>query len=234
MNVLTRCICMTALVAGLIILPVRSPAQEEAPAEAGPPIEDLGDERYRIGSIIVDKEGRSFTLPGKILHLKEPLEYVAVKRDGAKGYESLLELDTLAVEFQLACILVGLDDKKSVKPRWQFDEQEAEGQSLIINLSWTEGDSKTRTVDVASAMMAGDKPFDDHDWVYIGSASSPQDGSLLAEASGTLIGFVHDPYSVIEHRTGTGPGTYGYITGNESLLPPEGTAVSLTVTVIPE
>ena len=50
-----------------------------------PQIEQLDDERYRIGKIIVDKEAQSFTVPGKILVLKEPLEYLAVSIDGMKG-----------------------------------------------------------------------------------------------------------------------------------------------------
>lgn len=204
-----------------------------APSGAVAPIEDLGDERYRIGTIVVDKARRSFTVPGKILHLKKPLEYLAVKRNGAKGYESLLELDTLAVEFKLACILLGLDEEKSVKPRFQFDKREAEGQALDITVGWRQG-ADTKTVNASNALMAGDKPYDDNDWVYVGSATSPNGGHLLAEASGTLIGFVHDPFSIIEHRKGAGVGAYGTMTGNSSLLPPVGTPVTLTVALITE
>ncbi len=210
-----------------------TPSVAETPSKPGPPIEDLGDERYRIGTITVDKAGRSFTVPGKILHLKQPLEYLAVKRNGGKGYESLLELDVLAVEFQLACILVGLDDRNSVKPRFQYDEREPEGQALDITLSW-DADDEAKTVKAASALMAGDTPFDDHAWVYIGSMPSSTDGSLLAEASGTLIGFVHDPLAVIEHRKGARAGSYGLMTGNAALLPPEGAPVTVTVSVITE
>ena len=80
-------------------------------------MEDLGDQRYRIGTIIVDRKALSFSVPGKILHLKDPLEYLAVSRNGMKSYESLFELDTSPREFNLACILLGLDDLRAVSFR---------------------------------------------------------------------------------------------------------------------
>ena len=83
-------------------------------------------------------------------------------------------------------------------------------------------------------MTAGDETFSDDGWVYIGSTPSPQDGSLLAEMSGSLIGFVHDPTSIIEHRKGAPAGSYGMVTGNADILPPEGSTITLTVSVIPD
>ena len=196
-----------------------------------PPIERLGDERFRIGSIVVDKAQNRFTVPATILHLDQALEYVAVTRGGHKGYESLLELDATAHEFQLACILIGLDDAKSVKPRYQFDEREALGQAVDITLSWPEGDG-TVTVDAANALLEGDQPFDNNSWVYVGSMFE-NNGELMAETIGTLIGFVHDPYSIIDHRFGAGVGAYGLITGNAGLLPPKGSPLTVTIGVGP-
>ena len=211
--------------------PALSTADEEDVPETLPAIEDLGEGRYRIGTITVDKTERKFSLGGKILHLNAPLEYLAVKTEGDKGYESLLELDTLAVDFQLACILIGLDDENSVKPRFQFDENEAEGQAVDITISW-EVDGEVKTTSAAKALAAGDGPFSDAGWVYVGSMPSPQDGSLLAEMWGTLIGFVHDPISIIEHRKGAPAGSYGMVTGNADLLPPEGSPITLTVSAV--
>jgi hypothetical protein len=51
----------------------------------------------------------------------------------------------------------------------------------------------------------------------------------MAQVLGTLIGFVHDPASVIEHRVGIGIGAYGSIGGNLDLLPEVGTELTLTV-----
>lgn len=214
----------------MLLLTCGSLAAEEAAIES-PKLEQVGEDRYRVGNIIVDKKTRSFEVPGKVLHLTDALEYFAVASDGMKGYESLLELTTTPREFNLACILIGLDDKKSVKPRYQFDEQKPDGQSVDISLSWEE-DGKSVTVSAANAMTAGEDVFDDDSWVYIGSALGDNGKQFMAEVGGTLIGFVHDPYSIIDHRNGGGIGAYGLITGNEKALPEEGSAVTLSVKVI--
>ncbi len=231
MNRLVKSVHVVAAILVLGGFPTCVVADDEEVSEAAPAIEDLGDERYRIGTVTIDKAARKFSVGGKVLHLTQPLEYLAVKMEGYKGYESLLELETSAVDFQLACILIGLDDENSVKPRYQFDEREAEGQAVEINISW-EVNGALKTTSAANAMTIGDGAFADAGWVYVGSRPSPQDGSLLAEMSGTLIGFVHDPLSIIEHRTGAPADSYGAITGNSEVLPPEGSPITLTVSVV--
>jgi hypothetical protein len=65
-------------------------------------------------------------------------------------------------------------------------------------------------------------------WVYIGSFFS-EEGRFMAEGSGVLVGFVHDPMSVVEHREGLGIGRWGSVAGNADLAPPVGTPIWLTV-----
>lgn len=202
-------------------------AQEDAGPKMGA-IVDLGDQRFQIGEIIIDRNAQEFSVPGKILHLGDALEYLAVSTGGMKDYESLLELTTSPRDFNLACILIGFDDTDTVKPRYQFDELKVEGPPVVMTLSWQE-EGETRSVSAANAMMAGDETFDDDGWVYIGSLTSEDGKQFLAERGGTLIGFVHDPYSIIDHKTGGGIGAYGLIVGNKTLLPAEGTAIRLTV-----
>jgi len=223
-----------------LLFTVQAIAENQQPGEnnvnakfATAPIQKLGDERYKIGEITVDRTTSSFSVPGKILHLREPLEYLAVSKAGMKEYESLLELSTSPGDFNLACILIGLDEEKSIKPRFQFDEREAQGQLVSISLSW-EIDGETVSSSGANALTVGDEVFDNDNWVYIGSGTGNYGKEFMADAGGTLIGFVHDPYSVIDHKAGAGIGNYGLVTGNEDLLPPEGSDVSLTITVIEE
>jgi hypothetical protein len=218
---------LTAFLAVLCLWQNSSWAQE-ANNLAMSAIDELGDERYQIGEIIVDRNSSEFTVPGKILHLSDALEYLAVSEGGMKDYESLLALTTSPRDFNLACILIGLDDSKSTKPRYQFDEREAGGQSVAITLRW-QVDGESRSVSGGNAMTAGDKKFGDDRWVYLGSSTSENGLQFMADRGGTLISFVHDPYSIIDHRTGGGIGAYGLLTGDESVLPPEGTPISLTV-----
>ncbi len=81
-------------------------------------------------------------------------------------------------------------------------------------------------------MTAGEETFDDDRWVYIGSLTSEDGQQFMADMMGTLIGFVHDPASVIDHKTGGGIGAYGLLTGDEAVLPPEGSAIRLTVSLV--
>ena len=81
-------------------------------------------------------------------------------------------------------------------------------------------------------MTAGEEVFDNDDWVYMGSEMSHDGKQFMADVGGTLIGFVHDPWSVIEHRGGAGIGAYGLITGNKDALPPEGSAITLSIAVV--
>jgi len=219
-----------ALQGSIVLLALCACLGALADEPAKPPIEQIGEQRYRIGEIVVDKERAEFTVPATVLHLDDPLEYVAVAKDGLKGYESLLELSASATEFNLACILIGLDDKASVKPRYQFDERKAEGMAVSVTLHWQDGDRQV-SASAAEAMSLGDEVFTDNSWVYIGSLIDEGDGRFMADVSGALISFVHDPFAIIDHRNGAAIGAYGLLTGNNDLLPPEGATLSVTVSV---
>jgi hypothetical protein len=215
----------TALLAASVLLLGVSAAYAEDPA-----IKDLGDGRYQIGEILLDKSARRFTVPGRVIHLTGPIEYIAVAKGGMKEYESVFELNTSATEFQLACILIGFDDSKSEKPRYQFDERPAKGQAVDIEVSW-EVDGKSVRVPAANTLLEGDEPFDDHRWVYIGS-NTQNGGELTAEMIGSLIGIVHDPDAIIDHVRGAGIGAYGLVTANKGLLPPEVAPVTFSIALV--
>jgi hypothetical protein len=59
--------------------------------------------------------------------------------------------------------------------------------------------------------------------------SSQPDGRFAADITGTLIGFVHSPNTIIDSVAGLGMGAYGSVTGNVALLPPVGTPIELIV-----
>lgn len=40
-------------------------------------IKDLGNDRFQIGNIALDKRARRFTVPGRVQALNKPLEYLA-------------------------------------------------------------------------------------------------------------------------------------------------------------
>ena len=68
-------------------------------------------------------------------------------------------------------------------------------------------------------------------WVYTGSEVLPT-GSYLADVDGVLIGFVHDPASIIEWTGANGLGRFGFIKLDPKMGLEPGTPVIITVKAI--
>ncbi|TPW09292.1 MAG: hypothetical protein FD130_2589, partial [Halothiobacillaceae bacterium] len=178
-----------------------------------PTIKDLGNNRYQVGNIEIDKSRGLFRVPGKIILTDPPLEFLAVTKGGQKAYESLMELEANAYEFNLACILIGLDAAHAKGPEHHFDPAAVDGDRVDMVIEWRQN-SQLRSVAVAELLDEGEKSpqYPKSDWVYIGSRFT-QDGRYLADLAGVLISFVHTPESIIEHRAGVGLGNYGAVKG---------------------
>ena len=201
--------------------------------ESGPQVMDLGNGRYRIGSIEVDKNAQRFTVPGSIIGLAEdmPIEFLVIAKGGHKSYEALIELDVNAVEFNLACILIGLDTENATHPEYHFDQARVTGDVVNVRVSWVlEGHEQSYEIE---RLLRGTAEPKDHVWVYTGSYFA-QDGTYMAAMSGNLIGFVHDPESIIQHQKGLGLGEYGAITLDPDVMPPPLTRVTVSVSRNPD
>ena len=213
--------------------PDAAPASTPALATAAPApaMKPLGDERYQIGSIIVDRKARRMTIPARVHVVDKPLEYLFTARGGMKEYESLLETDVSGTELNLACILLGLERDKTQEPYLQFSQKRVSGPRVDIVVARKDGD---RTISVAAGDVlfdTGQKAPEPVEWVYTGSQKHWQDERFAADVTGTLIGFVHDPNTIIESAVGLGIGAYGSVNGNTALLPPAGADVDLVITV---
>jgi hypothetical protein len=197
---------------------------------AAPPLGELkplGQDRYQIGRIVVDKGARRFTVPGRVHVTGKPLEYLATSPGGMKQYETLLELDAIGSEFNLACILIGLEgDPQQTSPRSDA-QTPLVGQRVAITVEWSDG-GKLRQVSAAQALLNPDTGVqpDSVDWVYTGSWENQ--GRYGADVTGTLIGFVPNPNNIIQSAVGIGIGAYGSVRGN-AMLPPVGSPIELVV-----
>jgi hypothetical protein len=193
-------------------------------------LRSLGQERYQIGSIVVDKRARTFMVPGRVHALGKPLEYLATSPGGRKAYESLLELDASGTEINLACILIGLERDPAV-PTWKPLGQVGQtGQRVALSLAWTDGGQRRR-LSAAQALLSADAAgkADAVEWAFTGSFTSIDGSQLAADVTGTLISFVKkDPTGVIEVVSDVSLGPYGSVRGS-TLLPPEGSAIELVV-----
>ena len=194
-----------------------------------PSIRDLGGERYAIGPIVVDRKSATFTVAGRILETgaEMPLEFIVTAHQGTKSYESLIELEADAYQFNVACILIGLVRHPEEQPRRHFDPKPVAGDQVAVVVEWTK-DGAMRRENASNLIRVGGQKTAVDDWVYTGSVLLPN-GHFLAHLAGALVGFVHDMDSVIQHRTGYGLGNYGSVTLDPDVAPPAGTPVTLTV-----
>ena len=195
-----------------------------------PTVEKMGKEIFRVGAITVDKSKRQITVPGKMLPYEEnkAIEFVATMRQGYKAYESVLMLDANAFEFNLACILIGLDAKNSIAAKFHFDPEPVEGDKVSIRVGW-QGKSHWIEQDVVNLLkVAEKKPASPSVWSYTGSMFLEGD-RYLAQMDGVLIGLIHDPASIIEHREGIAIGNWGDIAIDSKMAPSSGQDIILKI-----
>ena len=179
---------------------------------------------------MVDKRARSFTVPGRVHVLGKPLEYLATSPGGMKAYETLLEVDATGSEFNLACILIGLERDPKQVPCAQLDAgrlARTTCRHLRRLVRRWQAAARYRPRRRCSIPEAGVKP-ESVEWVYTGSPASEGEDRFAADDTGTLIGFVHDANSIIESAVGIGIGAYGSVRGH-TMLPPVGSAIELIV-----
>jgi hypothetical protein len=203
------------------------------PPEAPAPIKKLGVNLVSIGNIIVDTAKKEVTVPGKMLR-DQTLEFLATTKSGFKSYESAMELDTNATSFNLALIMIGLQKSNAVVPKQHFDSTQAAGDPVDLWVEWGTGENvrKVRAGELLYDLKTKSVP-ELGAWVYTGSTVLDS-GQYLAELDGVLIGFVHDPASIIENSTGSGINAYGTIRLNPNLKIEPDTPMKLTIKALPK
>lgn len=204
-------IAALALLASTVLLPCLASAQSSEARETK--IEELGDDQFRVGQIVVDKAARSFSIPATLLDQgvpDAPLEFLVVTRQGPKSYESMLEIDANAFEFNVACLLIGLNPDNAKLPKGKFEADPAKGDPVALFLGWSAGGERvTNPVTDFIHVSSGEEPS--NEWVYLGSYFFP-DGRYAADVDGLAVGFVNDRESIIQHSKGIGLVSYGATT----------------------
>jgi hypothetical protein len=214
-------------------VPVPQTPIEEIPTTPSS-VSKLGPGLFRIGEIKVDTTKREASVPGRV-NAVQTLEFVANTRGGMKSYESALSIDTNAVTFNAAMLMIGLDKEHAKVPTRHFDPVPPEGDRVALWIDWTRGGAPVRTpVEQLLYDNESHQPVPASDWVYTGSVFLPQEPTItstryLADIDGVLIGFVHSPAPIIENVTGAGVRRYGMIVMNPNLGLEPDTPVVLTV-----
>jgi hypothetical protein len=201
--------------------------------KAPEPVERLGPGLFRVGSVRVDTAKKEVSVRGTVTEATT-LEFIATTKGGFKAYESALELDTNAISFNLALILIGLDREHAVHPRFHFDPVPPKGDPVEIWVEWDESGT-TRKVRAEQLVYntQSQHTIPEGPWVYTGSVFVEQVRAYLADIDGTLIGFVHTPSPILENPTAV-MGPYGANQLNPALNLKPGTAITVTVRALPQ
>ena len=224
---------LVGLVALAIVMAAQGSAAQglqDAPPGAKPAaIEKLGPTQYRLGQVHVDTASREVSVTGKVNPEVQALEFVANTRDGWRAYESALSLDTDAITFNAALVLIGLDGSHATGvPKAHFDRTAVAGDVVTITLECPGGECQRMPAERVMYDREKKEAISGGKWVYTGS-SFTSENRYLADIGAVLIGFVHDPATVIEYSVGAGLGRYGQITTNPTLGLAPGVVIKVTV-----
>lgn len=197
------------------------------------PLEKLGPTNYRVGQLRVDTASREVMADGEINEVST-LEFVANTRNGSKAYESLMTIDTNAISFNAAMLLIGLDPERARVPKMHFDPEPPAGDPLEL---WVEFGMPLRRVRIETLLLdkRTDTTLSEGPWVYTGSVfvSGAFGQRYLAEMDGVLIGFVHSPAPIIENPRAGAVNAYGSVVLNPTLGLAGGSPVTLIVKALP-
>lgn len=209
--------------------PPRSPFEGPAPAPSA--IERIAPNLVRIGAIRVDTAKKELSVSGFVNDVTV-LEFLANTKGGWKAYESALELETNAVNFNVACLLIGLDPAGAVVSRYQFDPESPQGHPVEIFVEWDENGGRRRIrAEELIYSRSTKRTLSEGPWVYTGSVF--REGNFyMAETEGTLIGFMHTTAPIIENPRPLA-GRYGDAMINPALNLKPGTSISVVVRALP-
>lgn len=215
--------------------PTSLPAPDQEVAPVTPTVEKLGDNRYRIGKILLDQNTREIRVPAKVNMQEGLLEFLLVHENG-KIHESLLLTDISPTHLNLAFTLLRYPPSRELYalPNDQGGESNdypevpvevKTGARLRIEVEWQDGKSLRRLpvnewiqhVVKTSAMPAGP-------WVYGGSDF--HDGKYAPELSGDLIAIFLSAAAIVNYP-GADNRDDSVWAPYPKRVPAEGTAVTL-------
>jgi hypothetical protein len=204
----------------------QKPAEPQLPQTA---VERLGPTLLRVGTIRVDTAAREMTVAGTVNADVKALEFIANARKGVRAYETAVTLDTDAITFNTALLLIGLNRARSKNaPQVHFDAAVPSGDTVDISVECPARECQPFPAERFMYDQTTKTPLSNGLWVYTGSRFLP-DGNYHAQVDGSLIGFVHDPASIIEYAAGAGLNKYGSIILNPTLGLSANTAIVLKI-----
>jgi hypothetical protein len=221
---MTRCtFCLLLLWSGA--------AWAQTPAPKPPAVERLGPTLYRLGAVHVDTTKREVRVAATLNDVSV-LEFVANTKGGAKAYESALTVDTDAITFNAALLMIGLDPARGKPSKLQFDQTPPEGDpvEIIVEFKHPKGPRQMKIEELLYDQRTK-STLPPGPWVYTGSTfiDTGFGRRYLADLDGVLIGLMHGPQAIIDNPRSDAVTGFGSIVLTPHLGFSPGTPSTLTV-----
>jgi hypothetical protein len=187
-------------------------------------LERVGEGRFRLGDIVIDKNNRSITFPAQVNMDKGMLEYLIVHRKG-KTHESLLNTLVEGYDLQVAFLLLGYEGSGQ-KLAHQGDPSLPQGDPVRIVIRQKNGVELPAEQWLINRFPEGDKDVAPMRWVYTGSFTDQ--GMFLAHETGSLVAIWHDPVALVDNASPGGESNRIWFV-KEGTAPPVGTPVDVVV-----
>ncbi|MGE4181083.1 MAG: YdjY domain-containing protein [Limisphaerales bacterium] len=162
------------------------------------PVKSLGEGRWQLGEVLIDKNDRSVTFPAVVNMNSSVVEYFAVAT-GGKTHESVLRTDARPFDIHVGMLLLGAKGATSADPAVFFDpKQKTPGDEIDVLLRY---DDEGRSVihpaaswihnaETKTTMTAGP-------WAYNGSQVI--EGGFVAQREGSIVSLISDPYALVNN-----------------------------------
>ncbi len=196
-------------------------------------LENLGNGKYRVGAVTLDKKARTVSFRVKVNMTRGQVEYALVTERG-KTHESVFTTAARPTDIHLACVLLGM--KQAGGKDWPAEHAAIPThRGVDVLVTWpTNGPPKRLPLSACikkkntDGYGGRDKPLEDGVWFYSGSRF--YGGVFAAEAEGSVISIIGDGSALLNGlRKGNGNDLLHSADGGE--LPPKGRTVTMVLTL---
>ena len=173
--------------------PDSSGASSDSPAADTPKVEDLGNSRYRYGSIEFNGKTREIRLPTQVNMSEGIIEYAVVHGQG-KIHESLLVTEVVPSHLQTVLKLCRYKSGEGdvFDPFYPEDQRKGaegakdRGTAIAISVEWEEtGERKAQPLSHWIYDRKTQQSMSDSPWIFTGSYF--YSGTFMADADGLLV-----------------------------------------------